>query len=338
MHLPSLLEHRPGDAPHLFDLDTATVAIGADGKIARFTEPGLITSLHPVALEPDCLVLWHIAWRRQADGPDPANDAVTAGIDWLNANKMILARRPIASVTSATVETGRQTATRLIGPLGSLRADVEAPLDARYARPWVEVFGTGHATDIEICACLEVPLRSQSTSEIDAPGVLFPEDFQWPEPVIPPIPITPTTQDAPTPGLYQPDPTTLIPHDWVAHAPVDRMIFISQGGNDTQSGLALTDPVRSIEKALEIAAEAPDQLFSIQCLPGRYETDGHLDVPDTITEIAGLQGQRSVVFAPTPGNAVRNVFRLGSGGMLRNISGVGWQVDAFDTPSEGFLA
>src|SRR6056297_3603170 len=248
MHMPSLLEHRPGDAPHLFDLGTGAVAIGADGKVVRFTQPGLVMALHPVALEPARLVYWYVAWRRHADGPDPANDAVSAGVDWLDANKMILARRLITTDTELLVESGRRTAARLVGPTGMAKAELEAPLDARYVRPWVEVFGTGHATDIEVCACLEVPAKSLSTEEIDAPDVLFPEGFQWPGRVIPPIPITPTTQDGPEPGLYQPAPNTLIPVDWVAPAEIAQTIFVSGGGADTNGGRDVRDAFRSIEQ------------------------------------------------------------------------------------------
>jgi len=337
MQMPSLLEHRPGDAPHLFDLGTGSVAIGADGKVVRFTQPGLVMALHPVALEPAGLVFWHVAWRRHADGPDPANDAVSAGVDWLDANKMILARRLITTDTDLLVESGRRTASRLVGPIGMAKAELEAPLDARYVRPWVEVFGTGHATDIEICACLEVPAKSLSTEEIDAPDVLFPEGFQWPERVIPPIPITPTTQDGPEPGLYQPDPATLIPVDWVAPAEIAQTIFVSGGGADTNGGRDVRDAFRSIEQAAATAAADPDTQYSIAVYPGTYPTEGSIEVPDNVTEVVGVLGQRSVQIIPVAGFEERNVFLLG-GGMLRNLSSRGFRVDRFDRPTVGFLA
>ena len=337
MDIISLLEHRPGDAPHLYDLGTGTVATGANGSVVRYTAPGVLQSLHPAALEPNRLVLWHVAWRRHADGPDPANDAVTFGVDWLDEHKERITSRQITGDTTFTVASGRQTATRLIGPVGTANAQIEAPEGAHYARPWARVFGIGHATDIEICACLEVPAESLRTQEIDAPGVVFPEGFQWPEPVIPPIPITPTTQDGPAPGLYQPDPETLIPLGWVAPAEIAQTLFVSAGGTDTNGGRDPRDAFRSIEQATATAISDPGTQYSIAVYPGTYPTEGSLAVPDNVTEVAGVFGQRSVQIVPVTGYEERNVFLLGAG-MLRNLSSRGFRVDDFANPSVGFLA
>ena len=117
---------------------------------------------------------------------------------------------------------------------------------------------------------------------------------------------------------------------------VERVIYVSQGGNDNKNGENLTKAVRNLEAARLLALATSDPV-SIHVYPGRYPSDGHMDWPDNVTEIVGVSGQRSAVVVPTPGNEVKNVFRGGSGFNLRNISGEGWQVDDFDNPTEGFL-
>ena len=117
---------------------------------------------------------------------------------------------------------------------------------------------------------------------------------------------------------------------------VERVIYVSQGGNDNNNGENLTKAVRNLEAARLLALATSDPV-SIHVYPGRYPSDGHMDWPDNVTEIVGVSGQRSAVVVPTPGNEVKNVFRGGSGFNLRNISGEGWQVDDFDNPTEGFL-
>jgi hypothetical protein len=117
---------------------------------------------------------------------------------------------------------------------------------------------------------------------------------------------------------------------------VERVIYVSQGGNDNNNGENLTKAVRNLEAARLLALATSDPV-SIHVYPGRYPSDGHMDWPDNVTEIVGVSGQRSAVVVPTPGNEVKNVFRGGNGFQLRNISGEGWQVDDFDNPTEGFL-
>jgi hypothetical protein len=119
---------------------------------------------------------------------------------------------------------------------------------------------------------------------------------------------------------------------------LQRTIFVAQHGDNSENGRSLKEAVRDVERACELADQDDCVKYSIQVWPGEYETSGHIDVPDNVSEVAGMSGQRSARFYPSQGNSTKNVFRLGNGGMIRNLSGEGWQVDDHDDPTEGFLA
>jgi hypothetical protein len=327
------MAHRPGDVPRNFDLDGATVFDGAYGRAVQSSTDTVIKSHTYVALEPDGVLEAGFGYFRVSDPVDPAGDAVRFGVYYYDNEKTQIGSATLCQDEDLTVAQGRRIGRWYIGAESQDYVTHVAPEGTRYVRLWARMFGIDHTTAIDT-------MLLQEATDVLAPWVIFPDGFQWPGEVIPPIPITPlydVTPDTYGHGLYQPDPDTLIPRDWVENYEMARTIFVSQGGDNSNSGLSLTDPVRDIEAALEIAGSASDTTFSIQLWPGSYATDGHLDVPDNVTEVAGVQGQRSVVIVPTAGNESRNVFRLGSGGMVRNLSGAGWQVDDFDNPSEGFL-
>jgi len=154
------LEHRPGDTPQLFQTGTATPAVAPDGKVLRVTGPGRIAGLAPVPMEPGELYSFRAAWRRAAETPDPANDAISCGIDWLGPDKVRISTTTISTDTTLTLVSGRRAIRTSVAPPGAGPAEVIAPPRASYALPWVEVFGTGHQTDIEIASLERLPLAS----------------------------------------------------------------------------------------------------------------------------------------------------------------------------------
>jgi hypothetical protein len=115
---------------------------------------------------------------------------------------------------------------------------------------------------------------------------------------------------------------------------VDNTIYIQTTGNDQNSGLSWGDAVATFEKALELA-NARQTLTVIEVAPGRYETQGHLDMPDdTIIKAT----HRAVVVEPAAGFEEKNVFRMGSGCFIEGILFEGWRLDSLDNPTEGFAA
>ncbi|KAF0114645.1 hypothetical protein [Tabrizicola sp.] len=66
----------------------------------------------------------------------------------------------ITTDTTLTLASDRRTIRTSVAPPGAGPAEVIVPTGARYALPWVEVFGTGHQTDIEIASLERLPLAS----------------------------------------------------------------------------------------------------------------------------------------------------------------------------------
>lgn len=152
MHPYTPLEHRPGDTPQLFDLDDGLVTQGADGKVVRLDATQTILARTPVPIEPGERYRFRVAYRRVTNSPDPSDDAITAGITWLGADKSTLGTITVDTVTEFTTGSGRRAIERLVTAATDQPSEITAPPEARYAVPWVQCFGLGHATDVEICA------------------------------------------------------------------------------------------------------------------------------------------------------------------------------------------
>ena len=124
-----------------------------------------------------------------------------------------------------------------------------------------------------------------------------------------------------------------------ANLPIANTIFIQTYpvGDDANNGRTWDTAVATFERALEIADERktldPYAITLIDVGAGRYETQGHLDMPDD-TIIRGVH--RSVVVRPVPGYEETNQFRMGSGCFIEGIIFEGWRLDSLDNPTEGF--
>jgi len=77
-------EHRPGDAPDYFNLSGGAGAVGLNGKVYRFTGLGMAAMKYSVPFETGQSYTFRIGYQRFKDSGDPANDGITAGIDWYN--------------------------------------------------------------------------------------------------------------------------------------------------------------------------------------------------------------------------------------------------------------
>ena len=178
---------------------------------------------------------------------------------------------------------------------------IAAPAGASYAVPFIQTNGDDGVTRIAVLD------GEAAAGNITADRITYPLGFSFPKEVMP-------------------------------GEQIKRTIFVAQHGDNANHGRSLSQAVRDIEAARDLAAQDDCVKYSIQVWPGDYVTQGHIDMPDNVSEIVGMSGQRSARIMPAAGFETRNVFRLGDGGMLRNLSGMGWGVDDFDNPSEGFLA
>jgi hypothetical protein len=123
----------------------------------------------------------------------------------------------------------------------------------------------------------------------------------------------------------------------VNDVPVFNTWFVSKTGNDSNDGHSLISSLATVEQALALAQAAkdvdPTALTLIEVGPGRYSTQGHLDVPDDCTVRCA---HRTVVIEPEISYEQRNVFRMGSGSFLEGFLFEGWQLDSLTDPTEGF--
>ena len=119
--------------------------------------------------------------------------------------------------------------------------------------------------------------------------------------------------------------------------PVANTFFVSKFGNDTYDGRTMNTSLATIEQALVLAtavrAADPTAISLIEVGAGRYQTQGHLDMPDgCVVKCA----HRSVVIFPQVGYEERNVFRMGSGCFVEGFLFEGFRLDDLDNPTEGF--
>jgi len=295
------LRHRPGDVPERFSLGGAVIVAGPHGQAVRAADPLTVSTLSLVPMEQGERLEFIASYYRTTNSIDPANDGVTTGVDFFDKDRSFISGITFTTDTTLVASEGRKIVARALAHSAALDDDVLAPEGTLYVRPWIRFFGTDHVSE---CDVLLLDRQPQAAT-VPAPNIIYPRDFKF-------------------------DPEN-IPDFTVA-----RTFYVSEGGSDSNNGESLRRPVRSIEKARDLV-EASGDPASIVVYPGRYETSGHIDVSDNCTEVVGIMGQRSVVVAPTSGNEEKNVFRGGSGFMLRNMSAQGWQVDDFDNPTEGFL-
>lgn len=121
---------------------------------------------------------------------------------------------------------------------------------------------------------------------------------------------------------------------FLASNPVRNVVYVQKNGDDTNSGTSWDGAYATIEKALEEAADREEEEVTlIEIGPGRYTTQGHLDVPDNVVIRAA---HRSAFISPVAGYEERNVFRLGSGCFVEGLVFDNWRLDSLDNPTEGF--
>lgn len=113
MQTYTALEHRPGDTPQGYDLDDGLITQNAFGKVIRLDASQQVTSLTPVPIEAEERYAFRAVFRRAVNSPDPSDDAIACGIDWLAADMRVDRNSASASDPSET------TTKRGTTPLGT---------------------------------------------------------------------------------------------------------------------------------------------------------------------------------------------------------------------------
>lgn len=154
------LEHRPGDTPQLYDIDGGLVTHNTFGKVVRLNSSQQVTAVAPVPIEAEERYAFRAVFRRAINSPDPSDDAIACGIDWLAADKTPLSTTTIETILNFTNADGRREVRTSVVAEADGPASVVAPIGARYAVPWVRTFGINHATDVEVCSLERLPFVS----------------------------------------------------------------------------------------------------------------------------------------------------------------------------------
>lgn len=176
---------------------------------------------------------------------------------------------------------------------------IEPPSGAIYAVPFVQTFDADGITHVE-----QIEVRSG----LAAPAITHPNGFQYPEETIPDFPET-------------------------------NIIHVATNGSDALEGETRRGAVQSLERAIEVAGDNPNDKFALSVHPGAYVTQGNLDVPDNVTAAFGNHNARSTRLIPDTGAEERSCFRLGNGGYVEGFSFEGgWRTDDLEDPTVGVIS
>ncbi len=158
---PLQTQGRPGDAVERF---TSTLPGAAEdgepvvGEIVRdattgaalyVTGPGIVALRERVALEPTRIYELVYAVRRVTDTSDPVGDGVRIAVRWLTGQRSAAGGRTL-SESALSVADGRVTARVVIAAAAGAGIDHAWPASARYAVPYVQLFGGTGVTAIEL--------------------------------------------------------------------------------------------------------------------------------------------------------------------------------------------
>lgn len=122
--------------------------------------------------------------------------------------------------------------------------------------------------------------------------------------------------------------------------PVENMIYVKKNGDDSRSGLNLTNAVRTVAKGLEIARLLRKQTSStiaVNVYAGIYVEDGDLEIPENCALIStGGQYVTELHMSQEGREQFRNMLLVNSGSYVQGFGFRNQEVNSFDDPSGGF--
>lgn len=289
-------EFRPGDSPNKFTLSGGSVTASLNGNVYRFTGAGTAYMIDSVPLEPSQTYTFRVAYQRFKDSGDPANDGITAGVDWYNGFGNKIATTVVHSDNTLLVSSLLRQFSYSLGFPGGEVFDVYIPQSARYAVSWFRAFGVGHETDLVTLALRDTPTPTPLV--VSADELVIPNDFQWPAGTIPP-------------GAGVTDPYT-----------VPRTFYVTMAGSDANTGTSLSVPLATVNAAL-VKAAAVGQPCAVIVQPGEYVVQPDTDIPPNCA-LYGYDLRVTKLRLPN-GLSQNNMFRLTSGCKVRGFTFTGLQ-------------
>ena len=289
-------EHRPGDAADYFNLSGGAGAVGLNGKVYRFTGLGMAAMKYSVPFEPSQSYTFRIGYQRFKDSGDPANDGITAGIDWYNGFDNKIGETVVHSDNTLLVSSLRREFSYSLGFAGGEAYDVYIPTSARYGIAWYRTYGVGHETDLDTLALGHTALPTPLV--VSADELVIPSNFQWPAGTIPP-----------GSGEY-------------TSVPVARTFYVTMDGSDANTGASLSAPLATVGAAL-VKAAAAGVPCGVIVHPGDYTIQ-----PDTVIPancmLYGYDLRVTKLRLPN-GSAQNNMFQMDSGVKVRGFTFTGLQ-------------
>ena len=289
-------EHRPGDAPDYFNLSGGGAAVGLNGKVYRFTGAGMASMRYSVPLESGQVYTLRVGYQRFRDSGDPANDGITAGIDWYNGFDNKVGETVVHSDNTLLVSSLRREFSYSVGFAGGEAYDVYVPSSARYGIAWYRAYGAGHLTDIDTLTLSHAQMPAPLV--VSADEVVIPSDFQWPAGSIPT-------------GAGVADSYT-----------VARTFYVTMGGSDANTGTSLGASLATVGAAL-VKAAALGVPCGVVVHPGDYTIQPDTEVP-TNCMLYGYDLRVTKLRLPN-GMSQNNMFRLTSGCKVRGFTFTGLQ-------------
>nr|WP_314094231.1 hypothetical protein [uncultured Shinella sp.] len=164
---PSLTGGDPAELP-AYSVDD--VVEDDNGRVIRIAGSGVVGQRGIFAIEQGRTYLARAVVRRRVNTNDPANDAVRVALTWYDQNRERLPSPLVTSIqtlTDLTVSSGRRTVSSLVSftPGDSV---IAAPANARYARIFVQTFGTVAQTDVEVVYWADVTDASVFAPDVSA--------------------------------------------------------------------------------------------------------------------------------------------------------------------------
>lgn len=292
-------EHRPGDAPDYFTLTGGALATGLNGKVYRFAGMGTAYMRYSVPLELGQTYTLRLGYQRFTDSGDPANDGLTAGIDWYNGFNNKISETVVHSDNTLLVSSLRREFSYSLGFPGGEVYDVYIPQSARYGIAWYRSYGVGHKTDLDTLSL--APTALPTPLVVSADEIVIPSDFQWPAGMIPT-------------GAGVADSYT-----------VQRTFYVTMGGSDANTGTSLGSSLATIGAALTKAA-ALEVPCGVIVYPGEYTVQPDTEVPVNCL-LYGYDLRATKLTLPN-GLSQNNMFLLNSGVKVRGFTFTGLQHDS----------
>lgn len=305
-------EHRPGDAPDYFYLTGGVNATSLNGKVYRFTGAGSAAARYSMPVETGQTYTFRVGYQRSVDSGDPANDGITAGIDWYNGYNNKIAEVVVHSDNTLLVSSLRREFAYSVGFGGGEAYDVYIPSSARYGIAWYRTYGAGHHTDLDTLALARTQLPTPLV--VSAEDLVIPSDFQWPAGTIPT-------------GAGVADSYT-----------VARTFYVTMNGSDANTGTSLGTALATIGAALTKAVE-----LGLPCgvvvHPGDYVVQPDTEIPANCL-LYGYDLRATKLRLPN-GLAQNNMFLMNSGIKVRGFTFTGLQHEtptAYDNQDLGLAA